>query len=430
MKKQLPIAAGRSDFRKLWVAQTLSLGGSQISLIAFPLIAISSLEAETWQLGVLTAVERAPFLIFGLVAGVLVDRWYLPRVLMVADWVRAAAVGLVPVAASAGFLTIEWLCAVAVVVGTCTVFFDVAHQSVLPAIVNRNDLLGANRRLESSRSVVEMAGPGVAAALLKVLSAPFTLVVDAVSFALSAMILRSIRSVDPAPSRSHDPKPLRAELRAGLRFIRRSPFLRWNAIIAATWNLLLQALLAIFFVYLARDLQLGSTKIAIVVIEGSLGAILGVAAVGRINRVCGLGLGIVFATCLSGAGGMLLATANGASLWNLAVVGFGFMLICFGTTLFNVNVISIRQAITPSHLMGRTTAAMRFIAWGSMPIGALLGGLLGQAFGIRSTIAAVGAMLLLPAALTLVSPIRRIRGISDAAVKGVDSSEAIAAQVD
>ncbi|MFF9431952.1 MFS transporter [Streptomyces sp. NPDC014746] len=414
---------GHSDFRRLWVAQTVSMAGSQISLIVFPLIAVSILEASAWEAGVLSAVERAPFLLFGLAAGALVDRWRLRRVLVVTDWIRAAAVGMIPLAAVLDFFTVELLYVIAFTLGVCTVFFDIAYQSIVPSVVERENLLGANRRLESSRSVVEMVGPGLAAALLKLASAPIVIFFDALSFAVSAMVLRSIPVTEKEPQPASRKDSLWSEVRAGVSFIRRTEFLRWNAAIAATWNLLLQALLALFFIYLVRDLQLSSTKVAAVVFMGSLGSILGVMAVGRVNKVCGLGLGMALATCLSSVGGMLLVAVSGSSLPAVAAVGSSFLLISFGITLFNVNAISVRQTITPENLMGRTTAAMRFVVWGAMPIGSLLGGSLGELFGIRPMVATIGATLLLPTIITLLSPLHRIRNMSDLAPGERDQSE-------
>lgn len=412
-------AIERPDFRRLWIAQSLSVLGSQITFIAFPLMAISLLGASVSQVGVLAALERVPFLLFGLAAGVLIDRWRARLVLVSTDWIRAVTLMAIPLAAFFDVLSIELMFVVAFVVGVCTVFFDIAYQSVLTSVVRGGDLLTANRWLETSRSVAETSGPGLAAGLLKVASIPVAVLVDAVSFAVSALLLQSIRTPEapPSPARSSS---LWTEFKAGLQFIRDTSFLRWNAAIGATWNFLYQALLAVFFVYLARVLGLAAAVIAVIVFVGSLGAVLGVLTMGSINRWCGLGWGIVLSMCTTSAGGILLATAHGPSNLGIFLVGAGFMLINASQPLFNVNVISIRQVITPDHLMGRTTAAIRFIVWGALPLGALAGGFLGEAIGTRSTIVVIGAGFLVPAVMTLVSPIRRIRLITDAHLKEND----------
>lgn len=410
-RRQWSFTLERPNFGKLWAAQSISILGSQVTFIAFPLIAISLLDASVSEVGVLAALERAPFFLFGLIAGVLIDRWRPRRVLLVADWARAVVLGLIPVAAFSDMLTIEWLFLTAFVIGTATVFFDIAYQNVLTTVVVPVDLLTANRWLETSRSVGEMSGPGVAAVLLKVLSVPVAVAVDALSFFTSALFVHSMRVPDPEPRKQES--SIWVDLMTGLRFIRETSFLRWNAIIGATWNLLFQALLAVFFVYLARDLHLSAATVAVVVLVGGFGAVLGVLAMGRVNAWLGLGPGIVLSMCVTCAGGLLLATAGGSSVWAVLVVGFGFLLINASQPLFNVNVISIRQIITPSHLMGRTTAAIRFLVWGTLPIGALVGGFLGELIGTRTTIVAIGVGYLLPAAMTLVSPFRKIRTIAD-----------------
>jgi MFS family permease len=408
-------APERSDYRKLWIAQSISFVGTQVTFIAFPLAAILALNADTWQVGVLNALETAPMLLFGLVAGVLVDRWRQRRLLITADWIRAAAMGSVPLAWAFDVLTIEWLWVVAFIVGVGTVFFDIAAQTVLTSVVDRDSLMPANQRLEASHSVAQTAGPGVAAALLKVVSAPVAVAVDAMSFVVSALFLHAIRSKDPEPERTAEPTTLRSDLRAGFRFIAGSRFLRWIISIAASWNLMLQALVTIIFIYMARDLNLGPSKIAIVMFAGSATAVVAVLLVERINKVIGLGLGIALATSLSAVGGILMATASGASFAAVATVGFGSVLVSIAVPLFNVNVSTIRQAITPRALMGRTTAAVRFVVWSTMPLGALLGGFLGEVLGNRVTVAIAGVALLVPALLTLLSPIRRIKDLSDVA---------------
>ncbi|WP_018680245.1 MFS transporter [Actinokineospora enzanensis] len=411
-RKWWVFAVERPDFRRLWAAQSISVLGSQVSLIAFPLIAISVLQADVAQVGVLSALERAPFLLFGLVAGVLVDRWPARRVLLITDWVRAAVLGVIPVAASLDVLGLWWLFVVAFVVGSCTVFFDIAYQSVLTTVVVSDDLLTANRWLETSRTVGEMSGPGVAAVLLKVVSAPVTIVLDAVSFVCSALFLHSIRAADVAPPRV-ERTSIRVDLRSGLGFIRRSSFLRWNALIGATWNLLFQAMLAVFLVHLARQLHLSPATVAVVVFVGSVGAVLGVLVMGTLNAWLGIGPAIVLSMCVTSAGGLLLALADGSSPGAVVVAGAGYLLINASQPLFTVNVVSVRQVITPAHLMGRTTAAIRFLVWGTLPIGALAGGFLGAAIGTRATLVAIGVGYLAPTLMTLVSPFRRIRHISD-----------------
>lgn len=403
---------GRPDFGKLWSAQSISVLGSQVTLIAFPLTALYVLHADAKEVGILSAVGNSPFLLFGVFAGVLIDRWRSRRLMVFMDWIRAVALGLVPALSLCHMLNINWLYGVAFVAGACTVFFDVAYQSALTSLVPPTDLLTANRWLEASGSLATVSGPGFAAVLLRVMSAPVTVAVDAASFVSSALFLHSIRAPEPKPVVAHDASIWR-DFKTGLRFIFDTGFLKWNAAIVAVWNMLSSGLLTILFVYLARDVRLSSSAVAVLVFVGSLGSFLGVMAVARITRWFGLGWCIVLSMCAGGIGGVLLAAAGGSSWPTVAAIAVGYTLISAAEPLFNINAISIRQMITPRHLMARTTGSMRFLVWGTLPIGALIAGFMGDALGTRTTMVVIGLGFTVPAAMALVSPFRHLRLISD-----------------
>lgn len=409
--KRWPFTPGQSKFRKLWAAESVSQMGAQVSMVAFPLAAILILNAGTVEVGVLAAAERAPYLLFGLPAGVFVERWNHRVVMITADWVRALAIAMIPILAWTDQLSIALMCVVVFVVGVATVFFDIAYQSILTSIVDQRDLINANRLLESSAVVAQVGGPGIAALMLRVLSAPYAIAVNAATFAFSALFLHSIGKVRTEPAESPEPASIRRELVSGLVFVRKNPFLRWIALIAGTWNLLLQALLAVFFVFMSQELHLSASTIATVVFVGAIGGVFGIVVMGRINTWLGVGPTVCIATGVSAVGGILLAFAGGAPA--AIVVGAAFFLQNASNPLFDVNVITIRQSITPQHLMSRTTAAIRTIIWGALPLGALVGGFLGAAIGTRLSIVVIGVALLVPACLTFVSPIRKIRAISD-----------------
>jgi hypothetical protein len=418
-RKWWSFAAERPSFRKLWSAQSISVLGSQVSLIAFPLTALTVLHASALDVGILSALEQVPFVLFGIFAGVLIDRWRSRRVLVITDWIRAAAMALIPVLMLSNALSLAWLCAVAFVVGACTVFFDVAYQSALTFLVVPGELLTANRWLETSRSVANVSGPGFAAVLLAMITAPLTILVDAVSYVISALFVRAIRADDPKPEYAAEASIWR-DFKTGLRFIFGTGFLRWNAAIAATWNLLLAGLVTIFFVYLSRDLKLSSGLIAVIVFVGSVGSFLGVLVVSRINRRFGLGWCMVLSMCTGGLGGIVLAVSGGSSVLAVLGVALGFLLVNAAEPLFNINAISIRQIITPANLMARTTGSIRFVVWGTAPLGSLLSGSLGNAVGGRTTMVIIGLGFVIPAVMTLLSPFRRIRTVADVDVR--DSS--------
>jgi len=413
--KRWPFVPGQARFRKLWASESISVVGSQVSLVAFPLAAILLLDAGTVGVGLIAAAERVPYLLFGLLAGVFVDRWNHRVVMIAADWVRAGVIVLVPLLAWANHLSIALMCAVVFVVGVATVFFDIAYQSILTSVVDQRDLLNANRLLETSNATAQVAGPGLAALLLRVMSAPYAILVDAVSFAFSALFLHSMGPVRAEPEETSEPPSIRREILEGLKFIRGTALLRWIALIAGTWNLMLQAVLAVFFVYMSHELKLSASTIATVVFVGTIGGVVGIALMGRINAWLGVSPTVCLATAASAVGGLVLAMADRTPVPAAIVIGAAYFFMNAGFPLFDVNVITIRQTITPQRLMSRTTAAIRTIIWGALPVGALVGGFLGAALGTRTSIVVLGIALLLPAALTVISPIRKIRNISDVA---------------
>jgi hypothetical protein len=408
-------AAERPGFRNLWSAQSISVLGSRISLIAFPLTALTVLNASALDVGILSAMEQVPFLLFGIFAGVLIDRWRPRRVLVITDWIRAAVLVLVPVLVLFDVLSVAWLVAVAFVVGACTVFFDIAYQSALTSLVVRDDLLTANRWLETSNSVASTSGPGFAAVLLQVISAPLTVLVDAVSFVISALFVHAIRADDPKPEYAAQTS-MWQDFKTGLRFIFGVSFLRWNAAIIAIWNLLGSGLITIFFVYLSRDLKLSSSLVALVVFVGSMGSFFGVLVVSYINRLVGLGWAMVLSMCTGGLGGIILAVSGGSSVLAILCVTLGFLLVNAAEPLFNINAISIRQIITPANLMARTTGSIRFVVWGTPPIGSLVSGYLGNTVGGRATMVIIGLGFVIPVVMVLFSPFRRIRTVADVGI--------------
>ncbi|MDP9372215.1 MAG: MFS transporter, partial [Chloroflexota bacterium] len=384
-----------ADFVKLWAAQTVSQFGSQVTLFALPLVAALTLGASPAQMGILSAVEFAPFLLLGLVAGVWVDR--LPRraILIATDLARAALLLAIPAAALAGRLSMGLLYAVAALTGCCTVFFDVAYQSYLPALVRRDDLAEGNGKLEASRSVAQIAGPGLAGGLVQLVTAPFALLVDAVSFLLSGFALALIRAREGRASGPTGGGRILAEIGEGLRVVLHSPLLRPIAACTATANLFGTIGQAIFVLYVTRQLGIGPGLLGVIFAAGNLGALLGAAAASRVARRCGLGATIIGSITFGGLGGLLVPLAGGPRAVAVPLLIAGQALLTFGGVMYNVNQVSLRQAITPGRLLGRMNATMRFIVWGTIPVGALTGGFLGEAIGLRPTlvVGAAGALL-------------------------------------
>jgi MFS family permease len=360
-------------------------------------------------MGFLYATETVPFLLVGLVAGVWVDRLPKRRFLIGGDLARALLLSWIPLAAVLHVLRIEQLYGPAVLVGLCTVFFDVAYQSVLPVLVGREHLVEGNSKLEISRSAAQIAGPAIGGALVQLLTAPVAIVVDSLSFLVSALFLVRLRT--PNSPAVKVKQGVWAGMREGIEVVLGNPLVRAIAGCTGSSNLFGSALQAVFILFATRDLGLSPVLLGVALGAGSAGALVGAILVGRLTRHVGMGPSIVggIALGLGGLGGVLVALAAGPAMVVAPILATAQALFGFGGVLYNVNQVSLRQAITPDGVQGRMNATMRFIVWGTMPIGALLGGFLGEVIGLRGTlvVAAVGALL--TPLWVLLSPVRRLQ---------------------
>jgi predicted MFS family arabinose efflux permease len=398
------------DFRQLWAAETVSQIGSQVTLVALPLLAVTLLDANAFQMGVLTSLSTLAFLVVGLPAGAWVDRWRRKRVLVTGDLVRAVAIGSLPVATALDVLTLGQLYVVALVAGTATVFFDVGHQSYLPSLVERAQIVDGNSKLEASRAVAQVAGPGITGVLIRVLGAPALIAVDAVSFVLSALFIGRIGTPDVVPDRAAR-RPLRTEIAEGLSFVVHHPLLRRMVACTGLANLAGSFTGALLVLYAVRELGLSESVVGLVFSAGAVGGLLGAVAAARIARVVGEGRTIPLAA---------LASATAAVTVPLASLGApvplllgGWFLESFAVIVYNVTQVSFRQRLCPPGLLGRMNASVRFIVFGTMPVGGFLGGVVGTWLGVVPAlwIAVSGAFL--AAVPVLLSPLRGMRELPD-----------------
>lgn len=401
------------DFVRLWAGQTVSLFGSAVTEIGLPLTAIVLLGASAAEMGVLRAVEYLPFLLVGPFVGVWVDRRRRRPLLVAADLGRAALLASVPVAWWLGRLTVEQLYVVAFLVGGLTVVFDVSYQSFLPTLVGREQLAEGNSKLEVSESVAQMSGPGLGGVLLQVLTAPVALLVDALSFVLSALCLGSIRAREPAPRPREDQAGIWREIGEGWRLLLRRPELRAMAGYAGGQQLGMNALLTVYLLYLSRELRLAPALIGLLVVAAGPGTLLGATVAGPLGRRFGLGPTLVVSALLTGAGALLIPLADGPRALRLGLIAAGWFLLGL-SSVYDILALSLRQAITPERLRGRVNASMSVVFWGAMPFGALLGGLLGQTFGLRPALMAGAVATLLASLWVVCSPLRSLRELPPA----------------
>jgi MFS family permease len=399
------------DFRPLWAAETVSQIGTQVTVLAIPLMAIQVLHATTFEIGALNAVQFAPFILVGLQAGAIVDRLRRRPVMMVCDIGRAIVLATLPLAHWLGWLTMAQLYVVVFAHGVMTVFFDVANMAILPSIVPREQIGDGNAKLEVSRSAAQVAGPGLGGFLVQVIGSVTAVVVDAVSFVLSALFLSRVRDREVKIERdASQPRPrIRDDVREGLAFVWHNGLLRPIAFCTATSNLFSNMSMAVFIVYAVRELDYGAGVVGLVFMLGSIGALLGAFASERIGRQLGVGTTIVTSIFIGGLGMLLLAVAPRGSAFPWFVAGF-FTFSLTGV-VYNVSQVSLRQAITPDRLQGRMNAAMRFMVWGTIPIGSLVGGALGSVLGLRPTLVIGGIGGLLAVGWVFFSPVRALRTI-------------------
>ena len=400
------------DFRQLWVGDTISQVGTQLSQLALPVLAVTVLHAGPREMGLLTAFETLAFLVVGLPAGAWVDRWRKKRVLITGDVVRALAFGSLPLAWALGHLTLGQLYVVALVAGVATVFFDVAYQSYLPAIVERDQMVDGNAKLQASQSVAQVGGPALGGALLRVVAAPLLVAADAVSFVLSAWFVSRIRHAETPPSRESR-RPLRTEIAEGLSFVVRHPLLVRITACTSISNFASGGIQALFVLYALRTLGLDTSTLGLVFSLAAVGGLVGAVATSRVVAVVGEGRTIPLSALVGGLAAFSTPAAAllPGGLAAATMVAAGSVVVWLTVVVYNVTQVSFRQRLCPPALLGRMNASVRFLVWGSMPLGGLAGGFLGSAIGVVPTLWAAAAVQLCAALPVLLSPLLRMRDL-------------------
>jgi MFS family permease len=394
------------DFRALWAGDTISQFGSTIGRTVVPLLAAGTLAATPLEMGVLSAASMAAFLLIGLPAGVWVDRLRRRPIMLTADFARAALMLSIPVAWWADVLTLAQLVVVALLVGVCTVFFDVAYQSYLPSLVGRDQLVEGNSKLEASRGVAEVSGPAAAGGLAQLVGAANGVLVNGLGYLSSAYFLLRISSAEPEPEASGERK-LTREIAEGLRFVFHNRSLRAIVGCTGTANFFGGITSAVLVLFLLRDLGLSDGAVGLLLSAAGIGGVLGALTANWWNTRLGQTRVIWLSLLVTQPVALLIPLA--AADWRIAFVAIGDVALAYGAVVYNIAQVSYRQAICPDRLLGRMNASVRFIVWGAMPLGGIAGGLLGEWLGVRPTlwVAMVGGSL--AAAWVLFSPLRTER---------------------
>jgi len=397
------------DFLKLWAGQAVSQMGSWITLVGLPMTAVLLLKASPMQMGVLSGVGAGAILLFGLFAGAWADRLRRRPILIWADLGRAAVLGTVPLASALGRLTMGHLYLAAAASGILTVFFDVSYQAYLPSLVSPDHILEGNSKMALSESIAGVAGPGLTGVLVQAITAPRAILFDAISFVCSAVSVWLIGKPEPRPKPRAAPH-IGREIMEGLRVSWHEPILRTLLLRTATAAISLGFGGSLYILFAVRDLRIGAVLLGAIISVGGFSEMFGALTAERLVRRFGFGRTLIGAAMLTGIAGLLPPLAHGpvarcAAL--LAVAQLGDM----AWSIYHINELTLRQAIAPSHVLGRVNSAAHLMFRGVIPVGALLGGALAEAIGLRGAMFAGAAGFLLSTLWLVFSPIRCMQGL-------------------
>jgi MFS family permease len=407
------------DFTLFWVGQTVGDLGTAVSTVVLPLIAVSTLQASAFAVGALGAAAWLPWLLVGLPAGAWVDRLPYRPVMVGCDLLRVLLIGSVPLTAALGTLSLAQLYVVAFGTGVATVFFQVAYQAYLPTLVPRDDLAEGNAKLQGSQSVATVGGPGLGGLLGQLMRAPYALAVDAVSYLVSAVSLLAIRTRE-APRRRTAREPLVREIVAGARYVQADPLLRVLTIAPAAGNPFFAGVEALAVLFLVRTVGVQPGVVGLLFAAGSLGTVVGAMLARRIARAVGTARALWLSVVATSPAALLVPLTDDGV--RLACFVVGIFVVSAGVLVYNVTIVAWRQAYVPADLIGRVVATMRFLLFGTIPLGGLLGGALAGWIGVRPAMWVLVVGNLVMPLLLVASPLRRMRDMPATAQAAADSA--------
>lgn len=396
-------------FLWLWSGQSVSALGDQFSALAFPVLAVTVLGATASDMGILNAFSTASFLLVGLIAGAWVDRLIKRQVMLLADLVRFLALATIPLLWASHSLQMWHIFVVAGILGLAQVFFDVAAQSLVPVLLPAEKIGGANGAMETSRQITHVGGPSLVGFLLGFLRAPLLILVDAITFLVSAFTLGMLRDQEVKAPKA-DRQPLVSEILEGLQFVRSQKLIRTIALTTGTNNLFGTMVFAMMPLYILRTLGVTTAQFGIMMSVGAVGGLLGAALCSRLIKLMGEGPLIVASAVLSGLAICLqVATILVPQQAQMPMLLATQFVESFTVLTYNITQVTARQRLCPPRLLGRMNATIRFFIWGVMPISSLIAGWIGNVYGVTTamTIGAIG--VLFSSAWVVFSPIRTMR---------------------
>jgi MFS family permease len=396
------------DFRTLWFAQTLAALSANVTHLALPLIAVVALHASPFEMGLLSAMATLPNLLLGLFAGPWVDRALRRPLLIAADGARALLLVSIPISFAFNLLTMGQLYVVLFLFGIGTTVFEVANASYLPGLVGRDQVLSANSRIVASTSVAGAVGPGLAGALVQLLSAPLAILVDSTALVISAALLSTIRSREARPLPPSHHSSLWSELAAGLRPLWQDPLLRSITGSSMIYLFFNNIMVAVYVVYAVRELLIAPGVLGVIYGLGGAGAVFGALLATQAARRLGLGRSLIITNLVGGLFLLLVPAARAAPSAALWVLGLAQCASQMMGAVFYINQTSLRQLATPDQLLGRMNASYRFLTMGMIPLGSLMGGVLSETLGLHAALVVSGGGVLLPVAWLWFSPVRAL----------------------
>lgn len=399
-----------AGFRRLWLAQTISAVGDQITRVALPLTAAVILEATAAQVALVYAAQAAPTLLFSLLIGVWVDRHERRPVLLATHVGRAILLATVPLAVVLHVLSLPQIFFVAFLVGTLEAIFLVAYLTYLPALVPRVHLVDANAKLQMSQSVAQIAGPGIGGVLVQLLTAGIAIVADAISYLVAAILIGTIRERE-SPRAGREAASVRREIAEGLAALVGHPVLRGMLVSATIGLFFFGALLSAQIVYLTREIGLDPVTIGGILGVGSLSALVGAALAGPLAARVGIGPSIVLANIVIVVGAVAFPASRDRGADAVPLLVAGQLALNLGATIYNVNGPSLRQALTPDRLLGRVNASYRFVAWGAFPLGAVAMSAAIGTVGLYGSLVLVVAGFCVSLLWVVASPLARVRQV-------------------
>lgn len=396
------------DFIRLWFGQTISEFGSRITRDALPILAVVVLNATPAQMGWLSAATSVPVLVFGLLAGVWVDRLRRRPLMIAADVSRMLLLLIVPLAYLGGWLNLTLVFVVAGLMSILGMLFETAYRALLPTIVHRGSLLEANSKLSTTDSLAEIGGPAITGLLVQVLTAPLAILFDALSYIASILCLARIRTPEPPPSPHEDRSGIWREIVEGFKTLRADPILLSLAVITSTHAFFGAGIGALYSLFTLREIGLTPALLGLLVSTGGIGALVGALTTERLTRWFGAGRALVFALLVNGLIAFCIPLAGSLPALALALLVAGQIIGDGAMMVFFINRTSIQQLRTPDRLLRRVNASVGFLAEGIAPIGAVVSGLLAAQIGIQSMLWIVAVGIFATALYALASPLRKI----------------------